>query len=89
MANSRSASKRARQTITRTERNKSTRTRVKNAKRQCLEAVEAGDKDAIAKTYSAFASAADKAAKANVIHKSAANRLKSRLAVHVNKGASA
>ena len=89
MANSASASKRARQAITRTERNKSTRSRVRNAKRACIEAIEAGDSDKIAKSYSAFASAADKAAKTNVIHKSAANRLKSRLASKVNKAASA
>ncbi len=45
MANHKSALKRARQTIKRTERNRFYRTRIKNITRAVREAVEAGDKE--------------------------------------------
>ena len=77
MANIKSAEKRARQTTVRTQRNKATRTRVKNARKAVVESVKTGAKDAVAKV-SALASAADRAAKRGVIHKNKANRLKSR-----------
>ena len=77
MANIKSAEKRARQTPVRTQRNKATRTRVKNARKAAVESVKTGAKDAAAKV-SALASAADRAAKRGVIHKNKANRLKSR-----------
>ena len=77
MATIKSAEKRARQTPVRTQRNKATRTRVKNARKAAVESVKTGAKDAAAKV-SALASAADRAAKRGVIHKNKANRLKSR-----------
>ncbi len=80
MANIKSAEKRARQTLTRTQRNKAARTRVKNARKAAYDAVKAGAKDAGAKV-SALASAADKAAKRGVIHRNKASRLKSRAAL--------
>jgi small subunit ribosomal protein S20 len=43
MANHKSALKRARQTVKRTERNRSYKTRIKNMTRAVKEAVEAGD----------------------------------------------
>jgi len=45
MANHKSAKKRAKQTIVRTERNRYYRTRMKNIIRAVREAVEAGDKE--------------------------------------------
>ncbi len=45
MANHKSALKRARQTVKRTERNRFYRTRIKNITRAVREAVEAGDKE--------------------------------------------
>ncbi|HEX2748022.1 MAG TPA: 30S ribosomal protein S20 [Verrucomicrobiales bacterium] len=79
MANIKSAEKRVRQTATRTLRNKSTKTRVKNARKSALEAVKAGDKTAGTKV-AALASAADKAANKGVIHRNKANRIKARIA---------
>ncbi|CAN5223360.1 30S ribosomal protein S20 [soil metagenome] len=84
MANSRSAAKRARQTIVRTQRNKATKTRIKSARKAILSALEAGDSALAQEKYRAFSSAADKAAKTKVIHKNAASRLKSNLARVVN-----
>ncbi|MCK9162462.1 MAG: 30S ribosomal protein S20 [Arcobacter butzleri] len=45
MANHKSAEKRARQTIVKTERNRFYKTRIKNITRSVLEAVEANDKE--------------------------------------------
>jgi small subunit ribosomal protein S20 len=78
MANTKSAEKRTRQNITRTQRNKSVKTRVKNTRRGVVEAIEGKDKTVIAAKVSGLASAADKAVKSGVIHKNKANRLKSR-----------
>ena len=76
MANIRSALKRARQTKTRTARNKVLRTRVKSSRKALLQALEARDSQAVATRYRDFISAADKAAKANVIHRNSSSRLK-------------
>ncbi|HWB05051.1 MAG TPA: 30S ribosomal protein S20 [Verrucomicrobiales bacterium] len=84
MANIKSAEKRVRQTATRTLRNKSTKTRVKNARKLAVEAVTSGDKSAAAKV-SALASAADKAANRGVIHKNKASRIKARIARDAKK----
>ncbi len=78
MANSKQAEKRGRQAIKRTTHNTSIKTRVKSTRKALSTAVEAGDKEAAAKTLVAVASAADRAAKNGVIHKSAAARIKSR-----------
>ena len=78
MANSKQAEKRGRQTITRTERNAATKTRVKSSRKQLAAAVEAGDKDTAAKKLAEVASTADRAAKTGVISKNAASRIKSR-----------
>jgi small subunit ribosomal protein S20 len=48
MANHKSAEKRARQTIVKTERNRFYKTRIKNLTKAVRVAVEAGDKDAAA-----------------------------------------
>ena len=78
MANSKQAEKRGRQTIRRTAHNAGIKTRVKTTRKSLATAVAAGDKDAAGKAVAAVASAADRAAKSGVIHKSAASRIKSR-----------
>ncbi|MGB0153792.1 MAG: 30S ribosomal protein S20 [Verrucomicrobiales bacterium] len=83
MANSRSALKRVRQTKVRTARNRNLKSRLKDARKVALTAVEAGDKAAAATAYNAFASAADKAAKGGALHKNTASRLKGRIAAKV------
>ena len=84
MANIKSAEKRVRQTATRTLRNKASKTRVKNARKNAVEAVKSGDKSAPAKV-AALASAADKAANRGVIHKNKASRIKARIARDAKK----
>jgi len=51
MANHKSAAKRARQTIKRTERNRFYKTRIKNMTRTLHEAVEAGDAEKAAEAF--------------------------------------
>ena len=85
MANSKQAEKRGRQTIARTARNSSIKTRVKSTRKALAAAVEAGDKAAASQKLTAVASAADRAAKSGVIHKSAADRIKSRSTAAVAK----
>jgi small subunit ribosomal protein S20 len=84
MANIKSAEKRVRQTATRTLRNKSMKTRVKNARKSAVEAVKSGDKSAAAKV-SELVSAADKAANRGVIHRNKASRIKARIARDAKK----
>lgn len=79
MANIKSAEKRVRQTETRTARNKAIKTRVKNARKAVLAALQGGDLKLVVAKYNEFAAAADKAANARVLHKNTASRLKSRL----------
>lgn len=86
MANIKSAEKRARQTVKRTARNKSIKTRVKNSRKDVIAATQTGDVKSVAVKLKAFASTADKAAKAGVIHRNTANRLKSRAALAAAKG---
>jgi small subunit ribosomal protein S20 len=87
MANTKSAEKRARQTKTRTLRNKILKTRVKNARKDALAAIASGDANLISAKMAQFASTADKAAKSGVIHKNTASRLKGRVALASNKAA--
>lgn len=78
MANTKSALKRVRQTIVRTERNRAEKSRIKTLRRRTLAAVASGDKDAAAAASNAFSSAVDKAAKRNLIHPNKAANLKSK-----------
>ncbi len=75
MANTRSASKRARQTAARSLRNRTVRTRLR--KMQKAIATATGDKDP--NNGRALISALDKAAKRGIIHRNAAKRRKARL----------
>ena len=79
MANTKSAAKRARQTIKRTLRNRKVLSALKSQQKR-TQAAASGDKAAALVQHQALVSDLDKAAKRGVIHKNAANRRKSRLA---------
>jgi len=74
MANTRSATKRARQTLKRSLRNRSVVTRLRTMQKQAR-STQALRKDQIR----ALISAIDKAAKRGIVHENAANRRKARL----------
>lgn len=80
MANTKSALKRARQTKTRTERNRATKSRVKTLRRKLQEAVGKGDEQASTAAMRELSSAVDKAAKRGVIHKNKAANVKRKAA---------
>jgi small subunit ribosomal protein S20 len=82
MANTKSAAKRARQTIKRAARNRSVLSALKTETKrtQAQFASGSGDKEATRKSYAALVSDLDKAAKRGVIHQNVADRRKSRLA---------
>ena len=75
MANTKSAGKRARQTVLRSLRNRSVLTRLRKMNKAL--ASNTGAKDQ--KAERALISAVDKAAKRGIIHRNAANRRKARL----------
>lgn len=75
MANTKSASKRARQTTVRSLRNRSVLTRL----RKMQKGVSGAGSKPEAKSVQAMISAIDKAAKRGIIHKNAAKRRKARL----------
>ena len=74
MANTRSAGKRARQTLRRAAHNRSVKTHLRRLQKQIRSAPER-----TADQIRAAISAIDKAAKSGVIHRNAANRRKARL----------
>lgn len=74
MANTKSASKRARQTAVRSLRNRSALTRLRKMHKSI-----AGAEQKDEKSVRSLVSAVDKAAKRGIIHRNAANRRKSRL----------
>ena len=83
MANTKSAAKRARQTIKRTLRNRRVTTGLKTVTKRALPGLVAGatgDQAVTRQNYEKLVSELDKAAKRGVIHKNVANRRKSRLA---------
>ena len=75
MANTKSASKRARQTATRSLRNRSVLTRL----RKLHKGVASGGTQADGNSVRELISAVDKAAKRGIIHRNAARRRKARL----------
>ena len=78
MANTKSAAKRARQTVTRSKQNRKVLTAVKKQIKTVRTAIKAGTKSAAQDASKLFASTIDKAAKSGRIHRNKANRLKSR-----------
>jgi len=75
MANTKSASKRARQTAVRTLRNRSVRTRLRRLHKSVSGKTAGKDE----KDVRGLISSVDKAAKRGIIHRNAANRRKARL----------
>ncbi len=82
MANTKSAAKRARQTIKRAARNRSVLSALKTQTKQTNAKLSAGgsDQEAIRASYTTLVSDLDRAAKRGIVHKNVANRRKSRLA---------
>ena len=83
MANTRSAEKNIRKTIKRTQANNAVKSKLRTLRKKVIAAVESGDKAAAGTSLSAFAAAADKAAKTKVVHGNTASRMKSRMALKV------
>lgn len=79
MANHVSSLKRARETETRTEVNRASRTRVRTSLRAMREALTSGDVKAAQKQYGETVSMLDKSVQKGVLHDNTASRYKSRL----------
>ena len=78
MANSKSALKRVRQAVRRTDRNKTLRTRVKSLRKKTLEAAEAGNAEEAQNGMKQLASAVDKATLKGLYHKNKGANIKSK-----------
>jgi small subunit ribosomal protein S20 len=85
MANHFSALKRARQTETRTQRNRASSSQVRGAIRSFRETLASKDKKAATAKYRDTVSAIDRAIQKGVLHANTAARYKSRLAAQLNK----
>jgi small subunit ribosomal protein S20 len=83
MANHQSALKRARQTETRTARNRTNTSRLRTQLRELRESIEKGDKAAAQEVYRATVSVLDKAIQKGTLHENTASRYKSRLSKRV------
>ena len=83
MPNTLSAERRARQSVRRHARNNSVKNRLKTIEKRYLTTVKAGKKEEARQVFREVSSAFDKAAKSGVIHKSKANRKKSRLSARL------
>ena len=83
MPNTKSAARRMRNNSRKRLQNRATKTRLKSLERAYSDALKSGKKDDASTAYRNLTSAFDKAAKSGVIHKSNANRKKSRLAVRL------
>jgi len=84
MANTSSAKKAARKIARRTEVNKVRRSRMRSSIRKVEEAIAGGDKQAAQDALKAAQPEIIRAANRGVIHKNAASRKVSRLAVRIN-----
>ena len=85
MPNIKSAEKRMRQTVVRTESNKSKKSRINSARREFTDAIQDGDKAKADKAFTGFCSALDKGAKSGVITSNKADRGKSRASKALTK----
>jgi small subunit ribosomal protein S20 len=84
MANHLSAQKRARQTESRTVRNRANASSLRTQLRDLRETIAKGDKAAAETAYRKTVSALDKAIQKGTLHENTASRYKSRLGVRVN-----
>lgn len=87
MANHRSALKRARQTESRTTRNRANTSQLRTALRKFRQTLQSGKAEDAKTAFSATVSAIDKGVKNGVIHKNTAARYKSRLNARLVAGA--
>jgi small subunit ribosomal protein S20 len=83
MANHFSALKRARQTESRTVRNRANTSRLRTTLRGFRETLAGGDKAAATKAFGETVSALDKAIQKGVLHENTASRYKSRLSARL------
>jgi small subunit ribosomal protein S20 len=83
MANTKSAAKRARQTVRRTLQNKTALTFIKTQLKKTRVAVDGKNKEAATAEYRKLSAALDKAVKTGRLHRNAADRQKSRLNKHL------
>ena len=84
MANHKSALKRARQTVVRTERNRFFKTRIKNITRAVNEAIEAGDKEKAQEAFKKANAYLHHCVSKNILKKGTAARKVSRMNKKVN-----
>jgi small subunit ribosomal protein S20 len=84
MANHKSAAKRAKQTIVKTERNRFYKARIKNVTKAVLEAVESNDKDAASEAMKKANKYIHHCVSKNILKKGNAARKVSRLQSKVN-----
>ena len=85
MANHKSASKKARRDAEVRLRTRSNRSTMKSAVKQFLTAISGGNKVEATKLLPITQGVVDKAERKGVLHKNAADRMKSRMAMKVNK----
>ena len=83
MPNTKSAERRMRNSARKLLRNRSVKSRLRTLERGYLELLASGKKEDAGKAFRTMSSAIDKAAKAGVMHRVAANRKKSRLAIRL------
>jgi small subunit ribosomal protein S20 len=83
MANTKSAKKAARQTVTRTERNKSRRTQMRSSVRKVEEAIAAGDRAAAQAALKDAEPVLARTAQRGIVHRKTASRKVSRLAKRI------
>ncbi len=88
MANHYSALKRARQTETRTARNRANTSRMRTQLRALRTAIAGGDAEQVKTAFSGTVSLLDKAVQKGVLHKNTASRYKARLSARVKAKAS-
>lgn len=85
MPNIKSAKKRMRQNAKRREANRQKKSAVRTFEKKVRAAIAEKKFDEADKVYQTFSSKIDKAAKTNIVHKNAASRKKSRLALAIKK----
>jgi small subunit ribosomal protein S20 len=87
MPNTKSAERRARSSARKNQHNHSVKSRLKTLERRYSDLLESGKRDEAAVSLRSVSSALDKAAKTGIIHKSMADRKKSRLSVRLHAAA--
>ncbi|MCC5862850.1 MAG: 30S ribosomal protein S20 [Gammaproteobacteria bacterium] len=83
MANTKSAQKRAKQTVVRREHNMALRSRMRTAVKKVLKAINSGDRDAAVAEYKAAVPVIDGMVNKGLVHRNKAARQKSRLNARV------